>query len=137
MKKIVIDTNVLVSAFIQKSYPFFIVNSIPANENIAWCISNNVLEEYTDVLKRVKFAKYPGFISNTDSLLAEIEEITTSFSPEIRLTISKDQGDNKFLELALTCNAHFLITGNTKDFPMTTFGQTKIITPKEYWENYR
>ncbi len=137
MQRLVIDTNILVSALIQKSFPYFIINSLPANEKAVWCISDAVLEEYTDVLKRGKFAKYPGFTSNADSLLAELEEIAARYTPEIRLTIIKDHSDNKFLELALTCNAHFLITGNTKDFTMTTFGQTKIITPKEYWENHR
>jgi uncharacterized protein len=41
------------------------------------------------------------------------------------------------VELADECNAEFVITGNTKDFTFSTYKQTKIVTPKEYWESYK
>lgn len=40
------------------------------------------------------------------------------------------------LELADECKADFVITGNTTDFIFSTYKQTKIVTPKEYWENH-
>jgi len=137
MQRIVIDTNVIVSSFIQKSYPFFIIDSLPTAKNIQWCISDDVLDEYTEVLRRTKFLKYKGFTLNAESLLTDIEGLTVMHYPEITLAIIKDTSDNKFLELAATCNAHFLITGNTNDFTMSSFGHTRIVTPKEYWEKYR
>jgi putative PIN family toxin of toxin-antitoxin system len=136
MQRIVVDTNVLVSAFIQKSYPYLIIDSFPTKD-VQWCISDDILEEYTDVLKRAKFSKYKGFSRNAQSLLTDIGDITVKYYPEIKLAIIKDLSDNKFLELAAAINADFLITGNTKDFTMSSFGQTEIITPKEYWETYR
>lgn len=48
----------------------------------------------------------------------------------------KDVDDNKFLELSETCKADFLITGNTNDFTMRDYKGTKIVTPKEFWEEY-
>jgi putative PIN family toxin of toxin-antitoxin system len=51
MIKVVIDTNVLVSAFIQRSYPYFIVDHISANKEFVWCISEEILDEYAEVLK--------------------------------------------------------------------------------------
>ena len=137
MQRLVIDTNVLVSAFIQKSYPHLIMNFLPTNEDITWCISDDISDEYIDVLRRAKFTKYPGFTLNSERLFSDIPKITTKYNPEIKLAILKDLSDNKFLELATTCNADFLITGNTKHFPMSSYGQTKIVTPKEYWEIYR
>jgi len=41
------------------------------------------------------------------------------------------------LELADECLADFVITGNTLDFTFPTYKNTKIISPKEYWEKYR
>jgi predicted nucleic acid-binding protein len=41
------------------------------------------------------------------------------------------------LELAEESKADFIITGNTNDFTMNKHKKTKIVTPKEYWENYR
>jgi predicted nucleic acid-binding protein len=44
--------------------------------------------------------------------------------------------DNMFLELADECMADFIITGNTNDFTFSAYKQTKIVNPKEYWENH-
>jgi hypothetical protein len=38
------------------------------------------------------------------------------------------------LELADECVADFVITGNTNDFTFPEYKQTKIVSPKEYWE---
>lgn len=40
------------------------------------------------------------------------------------------------LELADECSADFIITGNTNDFTFSAYKQTKIVSPKGYWENY-
>jgi uncharacterized protein len=100
-------------------------------------VSDEVVQEYQIVLRRKKFFKYPDFGFYAENLLVSIEANATIYYPEIKLTILKDPDDNKFLELASTCNADFLITGNTVDFTMSSFEQTKIVTPKEYWEKYR
>jgi len=137
MQKLVIDTNVLVSALIRESYPHRIVFDIFPDKNIIWCISDEVFGEYDSVLNRTKFSKYSGFTIKAERLLAFVEAIAAKFTPQITLKVIKDLSDNKFLELASTCEADFLITGNTLDFTMSTYGQTKIVTPKEYWEKYR
>ena len=59
------------------------------------------------------------------------------FVPKKKLTIISDKDDNKLLELADECKADFLITGNTNDFTIKKYKRTKIVTPKEYWENFR
>ena len=137
MQRLVIDTNVLVSALIQNSYPRLIIDTVFWDTNIIWCVSTEVLYEYDLVLNRTKFHKYPGFIIKAERLLAFASKIDWKFTPQLTLKIIKDTSDNKFLELAVTCDADFLITGNTSDFTMSSFGHTKIVTPKEYWEKYR
>lgn len=42
-----------------------------------------------------------------------------------------------FLELADISKADFIITGNTNDFTMQIYNQTRILTPKEYWEEFK
>jgi predicted nucleic acid-binding protein len=59
------------------------------------------------------------------------------FIPEIKLDIISDAKDNVLLELADICSAEFLITGNTNDFTFPQYRETKIVTPKEYWDNYQ
>ena len=73
----------------------------------------------------------------TESLLADIEAKATKYYPTITLELISDNDDNMILELADECNADFVITGNTTDFTFTTYKQTKILTPKEYWDDYK
>jgi len=49
MQKIVIDTNVFVSALIQRGYPFYIINELFFENKIKLCISDELLEEYFEV----------------------------------------------------------------------------------------
>ncbi len=136
MQKIIIDTNVFVSALIQRSYPFYIVDSLFSNDNIQLCISDSLFEEYYEVLNREKFSRFPEFLSLSQVLLLEIEKRANKYFPTIKLDIIRDLDDNMLLELAQTCNAEFLIIGNSNDFTMQDYKTTKIVTPKDYWENY-
>lgn len=133
MQKIVIDTNVIVSALIQRSYPYLIVNEAFSNKNIRICISEELLEEYVDVLNREKFKKFPDFEANTQALLVDIVNYALMYSPKTKINVISDKDDNKLLEVSEAANAHFLITGNHNDFTMKRYKTTKIVTPKEYW----
>lgn len=59
------------------------------------------------------------------------------FEPQNKLKIIKDEPDNRLLELAEISDADFIITGNTNDFTMKIHLNTKIVSPKEFWEKYR
>ena len=136
MPKIIVDTNVFVSALIQRSYPHYIVDKILSEEDLKLCISKELMEEYFDVLNRKKFSKYPDFIVNAQALLASIEETAKTYRPLIKLNILTDKDDDKILELAEVSKADFIITGNTNDFTITSYKRTKIVTPKQFWESY-
>ena len=137
MQRIVIDTNVIISSLIQKSYPYTIVNELFIDDKIEMCVSEELMAEYYDVLRREKFARFHDFFSRAEALLVEIETKATMFKPKIRLNLISDADDNKVLELADECIADFLITGNTTDFIFPTYKETKIVTPREYWENHK
>jgi uncharacterized protein len=65
MQKIVIDTNVFVSSLIQRGYSYLIINDLFIERKIDLCISDEVLEEYYDVLTRERFSKYADFVSKS------------------------------------------------------------------------
>lgn len=136
MQKLVIDTNVFVSALIQRNYPYLIVSEILSESDIELCISDEVFEEYFDVLNREKFSKYPDFEAKAQTLLVDIQKRAIKYFPTTKLEIINDINDNKLLELAEVSNAHYLITGNTNDFTMKEHKGTKIVPPKEFWELY-
>ena len=133
MQKVVIDTNVIVSSLIQKSFPYRIMTELFIEEKINLCVSEALMREYYDVLQRPKFAAYYDFAARAKSLLADIEAKATQFTPLVSINLISDKDDNKILELADVCAADYIITGNTNDFTFSTYKNTQIVTPKEYW----
>jgi putative PIN family toxin of toxin-antitoxin system len=137
MQKIVIDTNVFVSSLIQRGYPNLIINNLFIEQKFQLCISEELLAEYYEVLARPKFSKFHDFFIRAEALLVEIELKATMYIPTISLDLISDVDDNMILELADECLADFVITGNTTDFTFPIYKQTKIVTPKEYWDNHQ
>lgn len=134
MQRIVIDTNVIVSALIQRSYPNLIITELFIEQRFKLCISDELMSEYFEVLARPKFAKFQDFFIRAESLLVEIETKAEKFFPDIKLDLISDKDDNMILELADKCEADFIITGNTTDFTFPLYKKTRIVTPKEYWD---
>jgi len=137
MQKIVIDTNVIVSSLIQRNYPYLIINDFFFQDKFQLCVSDELLAEYYEVLNRPKFSKFQDFFIKAEALLADIETKSIKFKPTIKLDLITDKDDNMILELAEECKADFVITGNTTDFTFSSYKETKIVTPKEYWEIYQ
>jgi len=50
------------------------------------------------------------------------------------LEILKDVSDNKLLELADESKTDFLVTGNSLDFTISHYKNTKILSPRSFWE---
>lgn len=132
--RLILDTNVLVSANIQRSYPNFIVDRVFADPSLELCFSAELFTEYIDVLNREKFTKFPDFHSRVQTLLSDIHTFGTQFTTTTKLKLIGDDADNRLLELAETCQADYLVTGNTNDFTMSEYKGTKIVSPKEFFE---
>ena len=137
MQKVVIDTNIIVSELIQRSYPYRIIFDFFVEDKFQLCVLNQVLSEYYEVLARPKFVKFKDFFVRAETLLADIETNARKYISTITVDLIADKDDNIFLELADECQADFIITGNTTDFTFALYKHTKIVTPKEYWEDYQ
>jgi|AntRauMFilla1563_2_1112583.scaffolds.fasta_scaffold00337_8 putative PIN family toxin of toxin-antitoxin system len=132
--KIILDTNILVSALISTGFPSKVLNEALFNKNIFPCFSNSTFEEYQEVLARPKFSRFPDFIENSFIVLAQLRNKGVFFNLTQSVNLLKDKSDNKFLELAFESKAEFLITGNTLDFTLSSFDLTQIISPKDFIE---
>jgi putative PIN family toxin of toxin-antitoxin system len=104
-------------------------------DKIQLCTSEKLVYEYYEVLHRPKFSIHKDFRIRAETLLSIIILKSKKFIPEIKLNLISDTKDNMLLELADICSADFLITGNTNDFTFSQYKKTKIVTPKEYWDN--
>ncbi|MDR1678425.1 MAG: putative toxin-antitoxin system toxin component, PIN family [Prevotellaceae bacterium] len=137
MQKLILDTNVLVSALIQNNFPFKIVNELFIEDKVKLCVSEKLMVEYYEVLRRPKFTIYPDFVARAEALLVDIEAKSIIYSPRIVVDLLSDKDDNMILELADTCLADYIITGNVNDFTIPTYKNTLIVNPREYWLTYQ
>jgi uncharacterized protein len=67
MQKVIIDTNVFVSALIQRNYPYLIVRDLFIEEKIQLCVSDELLAEYYEVLSRPKFSRFADFFIRAEA----------------------------------------------------------------------
>jgi len=117
MNKVVLDTNVLVSALWNKhGSPAAIVRQV-LEGNLMICYDSRIIAEYTDVLYRPEF---PFEAADVDVLLDWIKEKGLSVvAPETEIDFIDDD-DRMFYEVAVLCNAT-LITGNIRHYPEERF----------------
>ena len=123
--RIVVDTNVLVSALMNSnSIPANILSSILTNE-LTILYDNRILHEYIDVLSRKEF----GFSSDIiNALIGHIDKNGEYIAAGSSGTNFTDESDKKFYEVFKSASALYLITGNVKHFPK----ETGIVTPREF-----
>lgn len=133
MQKVILDTNIIVSALISNSIPTKILYDLVLTQKVKTCLTEEIFTEYIEVLNREKFTKYTNFKSKADIVLNKLREISTYYETKRKIEILSDTSDNKFLELAAVSSADYLITGNILDFQITEFEYTRIQTPREYW----
>jgi hypothetical protein len=136
MQRLILDTNVIVSALISSSFPFNILFQLVLTQKVEICLSEKVLDEYVEVLSREKFSTFINFKAQSEVVLNRLREIGTFYQTDRVINILTDSGDNKFLELAAISKADYLVTGNTLDFTLSEFEYTRILTPREYWDSY-
>lgn len=131
LPKIVLDTNVLISALLKsRSNPAIIVSLI-IDGRVILCLSPGIMAEYQGVLKRPKFKALNQ--TAVKKLLHALEKKAVWVEPEETIKkIAVDPADNKFLECAVEARADYLVTGNTKHFSFKKFKSTKIVTPVEF-----
>lgn len=110
--KIIVDTNILVSAIICDNIPEKVILWIISQPIIEWIASDEIMQEYQGVLQRKKFKLSDETIQKWLRLLNK--EITVIES-EINIDFPRDRKDAKFLECAIASGADILITGD-KDF---------------------
>ncbi|MDY6806131.1 MAG: putative toxin-antitoxin system toxin component, PIN family [Cyanobacteriota bacterium] len=110
--KVIIDTNVLISAVLKGRNPGEVVQFIIDSYDFDWIVSQEILEEYREVINRRKF-KLVDEVKN--EWLNKIEAIPQLVEVKVTIDFPRDAKDAKFLALAIASEADILITGD-KDF---------------------
>jgi putative PIN family toxin of toxin-antitoxin system len=112
--KIILDTNVIVSALLSPSgLPARILNSV-LNGGITIVYDNGILEEYADVLSRKKLKINKELVEQVMDFFSSEGEFKIASPQKIRFS---DEDDKKFYELYKSGGIDYLVTGNIRHFP--------------------
>jgi len=132
MIRVVLDTNVVVSSALHSGGPPAMVLELAAHGLITiWC-SDAVFAEYKEILFRYRV----GVLRATArKMLRDLKAISRWVEPTQLVRVSPDPDDNIFLECAQAAKAHFLVTGNTADFP-ARWKYTRVVTPRKFLDAF-
>lgn len=123
--RIVVDTNVLVSAVLRGRVSREVIQFIIDASDCEWIVSLDILIEYKEVLSRPKFKLTQEVIEEWwgvfDTVLMLVEvDLDTDFP--------RDRKDAKFLACAIVSDADFLITGDRDFTEVENLERTRIIS---------
>ena len=123
MPKVVIDTNVVVSALLTPHGNSAKVLDMVFNEKLKPCYCAEILAEYTKVLSRPRFDFSIEDQKNVIEGFMKHGMLTECSLSEINFT---DVSDQVFYDVARKSDA-YIVTGNAKHFPV----EPHIISPAE------
>lgn len=131
MRKVVIDTNVFISSFFG-GIPREIINQWKEGQ-ITLCLSQEIVEEYLDVLNRLGL-KDKVEIRKLTKLFAEgYNSIFTATTPALFI-VEEDPDDNKFIECAVALDCKIIVSGDKHLKKIKKYIDIKILSPKEFIE---
>lgn len=130
-ERVVLDTNVLISAALRREgSPRAVVNAV-RSENGTLLFSDETFDELQSRFFRPKFDHY---VSRQDRavFLAQLEAVSEWVSITGAKLGCRDPDDDKLLETALLGNADCLVTGDRDLLEMSPFHGIPIVTPADF-----
>lgn len=127
--RVVIDTNILVSAALKDKDPEEVILYVITQPDIEWAVSPDILLEYKNVLKRDKFHLPEDVLQSWSNL---IDSLTTVVNTDILIDFPRDRKDAMFIACALASGADYFVTGD-RDFdqPVKVI-DTAILSVKQF-----
>jgi putative PIN family toxin of toxin-antitoxin system len=130
MKNIVLDTNCLLASLSRNQEEYIIWSSLQEGR-FNLCVTNEILDEYVEVLQR---NISPTIAENVMFLLLNLDNlifVDTYFKFNL---ITADPDDNKFVDCAIAANAEYIVTNDKhfKELEIVDFPRVKHIPIDEF-----
>ena len=108
-RRIVLDTNCLLASLSSRSENFRVWTDFQA-ERFTLCVSNDILEEYQEIIAR---KATPTIAQNVIRAIVEADNVEL-IDPHFKLhAISADPDDNKFVDCAFAANATYIVSDDS------------------------
>ena len=131
--RIVLDTNVLVAGLLSPFGPPADIVRMASSGEVTLCLDARLMSEYRDVFLRPKF----GFDEDSVAALLDFLQhrgLMCASSPLAHGLPEPDEAP--FLEVALACDAHCLVTGSLVHFPEDLRQGTEVLSPGEFVQGF-
>ncbi len=129
MLKVVLDTNVWISAFF--GGPPRQILELWADGKIAICLSPAMFDEYTAVMMRMGFIESPRYQEYL-ALIAEGNNILfTARTPELHV-VEDDPDDDRFIECAVALECDYIVSGDKHLLQLQRYLHIPILSPREF-----
>lgn len=128
--RIVFDTNVMISAVLQpNSIPFQAFEAAYYQARLLH--SNTTLDELQTVLACPKFDRYITF-QERQAFLERVRLHSELIEIEVNIKVCCDPKDDKFLELAVSGQAQYIVSGDKDLLELSPFRGIIVLLPAEY-----
>lgn len=134
MLKVVIDTNVFISATLTpKGNPAKILKAWQKGK-IDLVISPQILREIKEVIFRPKIKKLSSWTDKKrEELIEDLAKIALLTPGSLKLkVIAEDPPDDKFVVAAVEGKAGYIVTGDEHLRKLGSYQGIKILTPREF-----
>jgi len=128
MVRVVIDTNVLVSAFLNKGKTRTLVQNLLEKHNVI--LSSQMLAELADVLSRDKFNVSAGQIDKYISVLVR-QAIIVAVNADSKI-VPEDPDDDIVLNTALSGKANYVVSGDRHLLKIATYKNGQVVSVNEF-----
>jgi len=126
--KVVLDTNVYISAIFWKGAPYRIVSKATKNE-FAVFISQAIIKELANVLAR-DFERNEEEIS---TIINPLKLFVRFVETKSKINVIKDDpADDRILECAIDSNSQYIVTRDNHLLKLRNYKGIKIVTPIEF-----
>ncbi len=106
--RIVLDTHILV-AIIERKSPFRWIFDAIIDEKIALCVTTEIMLEYREIMEQKNGEAVTENVVNFITVMPTTERVEVFYTFTF---ITDDSDDNKFVNCAISANAHYLVSND-------------------------
>lgn len=130
--RILIDTNILISALFFGKFPKEFLNEV-LKSNFEVCINEQILSEYEKTIAK-KIARRKNILD--EELFEKFFVAVKIFEISSDLKVCRDPDDDKFINCAIDAKAIYIVSGDNDLLTLKNFAGIEIVTAREFYDKY-
>jgi len=131
--RVVVDTTVFISSFFGGN-PRAVID-LWKTGRLTLCLSQDILDEYIEVLRRLGLDSTPELDELLELFAAGSHILFTIKTPEVRVV--SDPDDDRFIACAMALKAAYIVTGDKALLDVRHYEGIQVVTPRAFLDMVR